>query len=603
MAWRPVGVGRSRQIRLWVGGSAVAALGAILCLSGIGSQPFYTKGEPREALVVWEMAHGGGLVLPLRNGTEIPSKPPLYHWLALATAQVTGRVDELAARLPSALLSIGAVLAVYAFGATAGPLRAGWLASIALLLDFEWLRASRTARVDMTLTFFVTAALLLFARMERRGFRPLSLAAFYASVAAATLAKGPVGIALPAAVLVVHAALAPGERGGLRARLSRARSSLARLAPVRGLAAVLALAGAWYLAAWAIAGEPFLVKHVLKENVFRVLDPDALQTGHRHGPAYLVVQTLLGAMPWSLLVPGTACFLWRARPLDPTRRYLAVWFVTVLVFFSIPASKRSVYALPAYPAGALLLGLTLGPGPEDPTGRRWTARGLLLTAGVLAVLGVACLLVAAGVPIERAAAPFASAKDLQGAAAAAAALRGHAGWTALAGLLALGGAGLISREAPGGHWLRASLGAVVAMTAVVLLVALPCERAIARSRTLAPFARRAAALAGERPLSFYRSFDYGVVFYAGRHIGTYDGPLDAADAPALLLMWEDEATRLDGRVRVLARSSGKGPKGRARMALAAPRPAMGPSNEAGSSPGPSRPLRAPPRAGSSSDPS
>ncbi len=53
----------------------------LLFFWGLGNIPFYTKGEPREAVVVWEIYINGEWVLPLRNGTEIPSKPPLFHWL------------------------------------------------------------------------------------------------------------------------------------------------------------------------------------------------------------------------------------------------------------------------------------------------------------------------------------------------------------------------------------------------------------------------------------------------------------------------------------------------------------------------------------------
>ena len=142
------------------------------------------------------------------------------------------------------------------------------------------------------------------------------------------------------------------------------------LQPIRGLAAVLVIVGSWYVAAWVIGGNDFFVKHVLKENLFRVIDPDALDTGHEHGPFYMLPNFLVGALPWSLLVPAIAWWLWRMRPLDATTRYLVVWFLGVIVFYSIPASKRSVYILPAYPAGALLLGLVLG---SRPGRRRATA--------------------------------------------------------------------------------------------------------------------------------------------------------------------------------------------------------------------------------------
>src|SRR5512147_1299029 len=67
---------------------------AILQLWGLGRVPFHTKGEPREGLVVWEMTHGGGWILPKRNGEELPSKPPLFHWLGAITSLLQGATDE-----------------------------------------------------------------------------------------------------------------------------------------------------------------------------------------------------------------------------------------------------------------------------------------------------------------------------------------------------------------------------------------------------------------------------------------------------------------------------------------------------------------------------
>jgi 4-amino-4-deoxy-L-arabinose transferase-like glycosyltransferase len=559
----------------------VLALAALVCLRGIGEQPFYTKGEPREAIVVWEMAHGGGVVLPLRNGTEIPSKPPFFHWLGLLASSSTGGVSELSVRLPSALLAIAAVVAVYAFGATVGPLRAGWLAGTALLLCFEWVRAARISRVDMTLTFFLFAALLLYGIIRRDGVTRFRLVLFYAAVTAATLGKGPVGIALPAAVILADAFFAPiaghaGSRsrlGDLAPRLRNARTVVASLAPMRGLLFVLLVVGAWYVAAWIVGGNDFLVKHALKENVFRVVAPDVLDTGHRHGPLYLLPHGFLGALPWSLLAPGVAWFLWRSRPLDPTVRYLVVWFVTVIVFFSIPASKRPVYLLPAYPAGALLLGLVLGPGPEGSGPRRLVAWGLWVAAAVVGVVGLAALAIAAGAPVEALLGPSLTPRDLQGTTVALAALAAERWTTAFAGAAMVAGAALVAREAPGAHWLRANLALSAALVCGILLIALPVESAIARSRTLKPFFVQVREIVDDQPIAFYRAFDYGAVYYADRHIETWKGDLadPAASPPPFLLLWADEAARLAPHLRVLLESSGTNPKGRTHMVLATPR--------------------------------
>src|SRR5512139_4037316 len=78
-----------------------AAVAAVVYLTPAVDTPFYTKGEAREAVLVQAMRAEGNYVLPLRNGDEIPSKPPLFHWLAAAAAALGGGVSELSTRAPS----------------------------------------------------------------------------------------------------------------------------------------------------------------------------------------------------------------------------------------------------------------------------------------------------------------------------------------------------------------------------------------------------------------------------------------------------------------------------------------------------------------------
>src|SRR5262245_44589533 len=87
-------------------GCGLFLLCALLYLWGLGAVPFYTKGEPREATVVWEIYTNGEWILPLRNGHIIPSKPPLFHWLGTITSFVWGDLTEWTIRLPSALLAL-----------------------------------------------------------------------------------------------------------------------------------------------------------------------------------------------------------------------------------------------------------------------------------------------------------------------------------------------------------------------------------------------------------------------------------------------------------------------------------------------------------------
>src|ERR1700674_1094144 len=85
-------------------------VGVALYLVNLGGYPFYTKGEPREAVTVFAIVHGGGVILPQRAGIEIPSKPLLMHWLAALISLVAGGVDEFSVRLPSAAFAIAGMM-------------------------------------------------------------------------------------------------------------------------------------------------------------------------------------------------------------------------------------------------------------------------------------------------------------------------------------------------------------------------------------------------------------------------------------------------------------------------------------------------------------
>ena len=92
---------------------ALTIFAALMFLVNLGGYPFYTKGEPREAVTVLAIATGGGVVLPMRAGIELPSKPLLMHWISALLAMLFGGVNEWTVRMPSALFGLAGVLACY----------------------------------------------------------------------------------------------------------------------------------------------------------------------------------------------------------------------------------------------------------------------------------------------------------------------------------------------------------------------------------------------------------------------------------------------------------------------------------------------------------
>ncbi|RMD83799.1 MAG: hypothetical protein D6808_08105 [Candidatus Dadabacteria bacterium] len=337
----------------------LAALGVILfsllsTLPWIWSKPFYTRGEPREAVVAQEILKAGEVILPKRYGGDVPTKPPLSHWLVALVSFWRGEVTEGLSRLPSVLLSALVAGALSIFVAKRLGVGTAFLASVILITSFEWHRASVTARVDMAFSSFLTFSLIfLFIAYERRKFS--SLASLF--LALSVLGKGPVGVVLPAIIWVFFLAL---RRSCIR---FSSKFIAAHFVPS------LAIAFVWYFLAWQRGGDEFL-DIVFRENIGRFLGDMYHGTApHSHSVWYLYGSFFLGLLPYSLvLVVDLKRLLgivrrgkWQIRlkgvlDLEPLVVYSIVIVLSFLLFFSFPASKRSVYLLGAYPWAALLLG-------------------------------------------------------------------------------------------------------------------------------------------------------------------------------------------------------------------------------------------------------
>jgi len=375
----------TRRLLDIVGGSVVApvviaAVGAILFIVNLGGYPLYTKGEPREAVTVLDIAAAhsiGGVILPLRAGVEIPSKPLLMHWMAAIISTPFG-VNEWTVRIPSAALAILGMLACWYYVRALFDSRAAILAALILGTTLQYLQAGSGARVDTTLTFFLEIAFFEFVAMAEGASRRRWL--FFIALAMAVLAKGPVGVVLPIAV------------AGAWIVIQRRWRLLNEIDWVRGGVIVLAVAGSWYIAAAVVGGRAFIEKQVLSENFVRFLGASEFHEGHVHPFYYVELSLIAGFMPWTPVLALAAYRAIRApRALDSRMAYLLVWIGVVLVFYSVAKSKRGVYLLALYPALATMLALYLADeirAPIVPRLSQWLTHISAVVAGLVALVAM-----------------------------------------------------------------------------------------------------------------------------------------------------------------------------------------------------------------------
>jgi 4-amino-4-deoxy-L-arabinose transferase-like glycosyltransferase len=516
-------------------GLLVVLVATAIATAGIATIPFYTRGEPREALAMRAMVEGGGWVLPLRNG-ELHRKPPFFHWIGAAAGLLLGRVDELTARLPSALSSVLAALVVFVWAGASGGAAGGTLTALVTITSFEWMRAATTARVDMVYATLLTIALLSLDRLLRRAPRELAWRwILYAATAAAVLTKGPIGFVLPA-LAAAGAACARPDCGLWQ-----------RLHPLRAVAVVAALVGTWFVLALREHGSAFLGL-VVHENLHHLTAAEATGAGHAHGVPYLLAVTCAGLLPWTLLVPLAIPAL-RDHRRDPSVALAAIWIIAVFGVHALASAKRAVYVLPAFPAIAFLLVTGVR---ASRTGRAsgridrslaWMARSY----GATCIVGAALALAAScGLDVPERLWKLLSERDQLGAAAAIAAAREQQPLFAAAAAGMLGAAALLFGTARTRRWDRlvVTLAAIASMAGLAFNTAI--HPALARRQSLKAFMQTVTAIAHpDDPLRFLGSIDPGAVFYAGRSIDRVR-LRSTTIPPSYLLLWERDLRQLTG---------------------------------------------------------
>ncbi len=485
------------------------ALGLALFVLNLGGYPFYTKGEPREAVTVLAMVHGGGLILPLRAGVEVPSKPPLMHWMAALASLAAGSVSEGTVRLPSAIFAIGGILLCYLYLRILFDDQSALLAALILATSFQYLQAGTGARVDMTLTFFMEVAffeILLIAEGLSRRWPVL-----WGALAMAVLSKGPVGIVLPGLAALAWIAY------------ERRWNAIAALRIPLGVPIVLAIDGGWYLGAVMVRGPAFVSKQLMAENLFRLFHSSSVHEGHAHPFYYLALALMAGFMPWTLIAPAAALSYVRGRDPSTSARihYLAAWCIVVLAVYSLAQSKRGVYLLAMYPALAALFGVALADAAAHPeAGRRWVAV-LSRTAGLLilaaAAAGAAALILLARQPEVIAVLMRACGWTVAGLMPAL--IREAARYRMLAAALAMGAAAAgISLLRPGPRADRMVMAVAAGIGCFVVMVNLIVVPAIAVTTSLRDFTRGAMRIVDGEPAAYFGGIDYQVAFYSGREI-------------------------------------------------------------------------------------
>ncbi len=499
------------------------AYGAALFFLTLGSYPLYTKGEPREAETIAEIASGGGVILPKRAGIEVPSKPLLMHWTAALASVVAGGLDERIVRFPSALFAIAGIVVCYLYARLLFDPAAALIAALILGTSVHYLQAGTAARVDMTLSFFMEVAFFEFLLIaEGLTSRRMLL---YVAIALAVLSKGPVGLVLPAATALVFMTV------------QRRWDLLRTLSLVRGVIVVALIAGSWYVAAIVVGGREFIDRQLLAENVFRLIPLGETNEGHAHPFYFLEFALIAGFIPWIATIPLVVVQAVRGeRRINARVAYLIIWFATVLVFYSFAQSKRGIYLLALYPALATLAAVYLYDAIRGAGHAPLLTRLTSLAAG-LGFLGAGVVGFIAAVLMLAWPSAFESVLGLAGIKAVGfvAALRDAVigSWYLVAPLTAICvivGVMLLRGRASVERLVGCMATGFAAASIATNLVVLP---ALGNTLGLKKFAGDVMMVVGDSPAAYLHGLNYGFAYYCGKNYPVINAR-EAASMPYLI---------------------------------------------------------------------
>ena len=329
----------------------LALLAIFITFDDLNGRKLANPDEGRYSEISREMVASGDFVTPRLNGLKYFEKPPLQYWATAISFTLFGE-NEFAARLYTALCGLGCILLVAYTGKRVFDEETGMLAGLVMLSAPYFVAMSEVVTLDMGVTFWLTLAVssLLISQHSSVDFsrrRWLWLA--WTGMAAAVLSKGLIGIVFPAAAVFLYCIFQRNFR------------LLWKLEWVVGPLVFLAITVPWF-ALVSHRNPEFPQFFFIHEHVERFLS-----TVHRREqPWWFFFPILLaGFLPWAIALIPAFVQGWRRPPhlcresgasgTFAPHKFVLIYSIFILLFFSKSGSKLAGYILPMFPVLALVI--------------------------------------------------------------------------------------------------------------------------------------------------------------------------------------------------------------------------------------------------------
>ncbi len=336
-------------------------IGIFLFIWQLGSTGLFDETPPLFAAAGRAMHITGDWLTPKVNGFNRFDKPPLFYWLmgllyALPGQDYWDPLGTWSARLPSAfssllmMLLIGETLMSSPQKFDSFPRRTAVIGSLAFALSPLVIIWSRIAVSDALLCSTLGISLLFqWRRYSNTRNHPWWLAWLVLSLS--VLTKGPVAIVLMFMVLMLFGFVQSDFYELIR-----------RLKPIKGFLLTLLISSPWYLIELIKEGKPFWDSFFGYHNFQRLT---SVVNDHQAPWWFFGLILIISSLPFTpylilaLYKESLNIFSKNNNHLrsESLSSFAFCWLLSVLLLFTLAATKLPSYWLPATPAAAILVGI------------------------------------------------------------------------------------------------------------------------------------------------------------------------------------------------------------------------------------------------------
>lgn len=332
---------------------------------GLTSYGLLNNNEGLYAQIAWEMLERNDFVIPFLNGVPYIEKPPLLYWLIAGIYAFFGK-SVFAARFVPTTFGMLTCLSLYLFSNRIKLSKVNFLSACILGSSLGFLIFSRMVFFDVLLTAFFTFSILcIFLWDLEKNKNWLRLG--YGFAALALLTKGFLSIILIGLIFGVFLTYKYKNFKWIKGALD-----------VPGILLFLSLATPWHILA-SFRLQEFAWFYFINEHVLRFLDMRLPRDYYRGPFYYYLIRIPAYFMPWTFIIPWLIKRKKDSKNKD-LRVFLWIWFLVLLVFFTVSKAKANYYMVLGMPPLALLAALTIAPHAKSVL---WVKTGSLFSSLVL----------------------------------------------------------------------------------------------------------------------------------------------------------------------------------------------------------------------------